>query len=422
MSRTQILIFSGLGIAMLVLVLVIFSVGRKPPAPQPATLEFWGIGDDESVWSEVLTKFKENFPHITVNYRRLDLAGYEETLLNRLAEGKGPDIFLLKNSWTTKHRDKIFPLPQSYLKFSPSDFKKLFVDGAYDDLVEEGGQILGLPLFLDTPVLFYNKDTFNSAGIALAPQTWEDTLNLSQKLTASAPSGDIIKSGLALGSTKNVEHWFEIINSLIFQQGDRIINPQTKNTMLGLASVKALTFFSSFASGSSANFSWTSRRQNSLDDFAEGQTAMVIGLSGDIRRIQAKNPHMNFGIAPFPQTADAKSAILYGTYFFPTVSKFTKNPGQAWQFIYFLTAQDGAKIYLEKTRRPAARRDLIAAGGPAGLETFYKQSLIARSWPIPDENATLRIFGDAVESIITRATTPEQATARIEEQLKLLLR
>ncbi len=431
MNRIKLVLFVALGIIIIVAVLIISGVGRKPLRPQPATLEFWGV-EDERFFNETINKFTAQNRHITVNYSSFSPETYEETLVNRLAAGKGPDIFLLKSSWITKHKDKISPLPQNSFNFFVNDFEKYFADLAFQDLVGPASeqarygagqeyQIFGLPLYLDTPALFYNKDIFNAAGIAETPRTWDEVTQTSRELTKKTPAGDITRSGFAFGAFGNIEHAFELLSTLIFQYGDPIIDRKTGAPALSKNSEEALNFYASFNEGGS-NFSWNDRLPNSLDMFAEGKAAMALGFPRDVRRVRAKNPNLFFGIAPFPQRKDARTPQVYGNYFFPTVYKFSKNPVQAWQFILFLAMGEGTKPYLEKSGHSPARRDLIQAGPQSpDLEIYIRQALIARGFPVPEEKAAGLLFKEAVESVVTKRLTPKEAINRLSAEMKLLL-
>lgn len=424
MLRNKLFIFIIIGVFVLGIILVVFGVlpGLKTQTPEKAALEFWSMQDDAEAWRDIIAEFQKQFPYFTVSYRRFDESSYEDLLINRLAEGKGPDIFVLKNSWVVKHQDKIFPLPQGVLKFSALDFQKTFADVAYSDLVSEKNEILGLPLFMDTPALFYNKDIFNSSGIAEPPRTWEETIAVSRKLTKKTQLGEISRPGLAFGTIANTEHFFEIINSLILQKGETIINKKTKEIELGPKTAEAFDFYQSFSDPSRPNFSWNARLPKSLDDFAQENSSMAFGFASDPKRLRAKNPHLNFGVSSFPQPEDARLKAVYADYFFPTVSKSSKNTEAAWQFVFFITSRDQAKKYLENTARPTARRDLVAGASPVPeLDAFWKQTLIANSWPVPDEKAAKRVFQDAMESVITKTATPDQAVGKLREQLRLLL-
>lgn len=422
MFRSQPLIFIGIGVLVIFVLLLFFGIGRRPPTPAQATLEFWGIQDDEEDWREVIADFQKKFPSFSVNYRRFEEGGYEDLLVNRLAEGRGPDIFVLKNSWIIKHKDKLYPLPQDILQFSSRDFQSVFVDAAADDLLEKGGEIIGLPIFVDTPVLFYNKDVFNSAGIALAPKTWEEVMAASRKLTQKTKLGEIQKPGFALGTITNTEHFFEIISSLILQKGETIISSKTGQIDMGVKTEEVIDFYASFSDPAKPNFSWTVRQPKSIDAFAEETVPMVLGMASDLERVRAKNPHLNFGVSAFPQPETAKIRVAYADYFFPAVSKSSLNKGAAWSFLLFASSRDEVQKYLKKTGRAPARRDLIVESSPASeLDVFAKQSLIAKSWPVPDEKASKRLLQEAVEAVLTKTMTSNQAVSRLREQLKLLL-
>ena len=410
------------GLLIVILILALVGVGRKEPELQPSALEMWGIEDDEIVWHQVIEEFRKEYPHISVSYRRFPSDSYEETLVNRLAEGKGPDIFMLRNSWLARHRDKIFPLPAQSNPLPASEFKRAFADEPATTLLGAKGELFGLPIFIDSLALFYNKDIFDRVGIAQPPRTWEETADLTQHLTQRSAAGDIIRSGLALGSGKNIDHAFEILSALILQRGEAIVKADGRSVELGRGAEEALAFYTSFADSGSKNFSWSSRLPKSLDAFAGGQTVMAIGFASDIARVNAKNPHLNFGVAPLPQPVGSQPSRTFAYYFFPAVSRLSKNPSPAWQFIFWVSGAQGAKAYQQASGRPPARRDLITAGGKTEADqVFFKQALASRSWPVPDEEAARRIFETALDSLASRAITPEQAISQISQQLSRLL-
>lgn len=423
-SRGKLIILIAVGIVVLAFILVLLGVlpGLKTQAPAAATLEFWGMKDDQQVWQDLIDEFQKTYPTISVNYKRLEEGSYENTLLNSLAEGKGPDIFMLKNSWVAKHKDKVYPLPQTALNFTTKDFNSTFVDGTVDDLILPDGNIVGLPLFVDTPVLLYNKDVFNTAGIALPPKTWDDVVKITQTLSRQSTSGDIINSGIALGAAKNINRYFEIISSLILQGGDPIINKQNQQIALEDNSQKVLDFYTSFADPRKDVYAWNASLPEAMDAFAQEKTDMIVVLAQDVPQVLAKNPHLNFGVMPFPQFQNSGTPVVYTSYFFPAVSKFSPNASAAWTFLSFAASNAGAQIYIKDTSRAPARRDLLAAGAPSdSLEVFYRQALIARSWEVPEEKGTKKIFQDAIEAVNSKLLDPQQAIGQIRDQLSSLL-
>ena len=422
MSRFPIIIFGTIGVLLVILLIAfIFGIGRKQTSLPPASLTIVGIENPE-IMRDVINNFHEKNQNVNVTYERIDPANYEQTLVNRMAEGQAPDIFFLKNTWVTKHKDKIYPLPQDLLAVSVSDIEHTFADGAFSDLITPSNQILGVPITFNIPVLLYNKDIFNNAGIAKEPKTWDDVVTTSRTLTQKTSAGDVGQSGIALGAYQNVDHAFEIISAMILQEGDPIINPSTNQAVLDIRAKSAVSFYTSFADPQNQNYSWDKRFDNSLDSFSEEKTAMVIAFSTDLTRIKAKNPHLNFGILPFPQKSDSARRIVYADYIFPTVSRTSPNPLSAWQFVLFLASKDSAKRFADGTGLAPARRDLISEKPASSLsQAFYRQALIARTWPVPNEPAVRNLFGNMISSILSKKSSPSEALDRMRDELGLLI-
>ena len=419
--KTYILIGAGLILIIFFMIFAGILPGIKPSSPPAVSLEFWGVEDDNAVWRDLIDGLKQDYPYISVTYRRFDRESYESTLINRLAEGTGPDVFFLKNSWVQEDKDKILPLPAKLFDYTARDFRNEFVDVASADMITDSGAILGFPLFVDTLALFYNKDIFNSSGVASPPTTWDELLLVSDKVTKRDEKGMVTRGGLALGNARNTENYFEIISILILQNGDSIVGSDGRSIVLEEKAKDAVEFYRTFANIVSPNFSGNLGSKSSLDALADGSVAMAIGFSQDLKRVRAKNPHISLGIAPLPQVASSP-AKNYGSYYFPVVSKLSKNPKAAWDFLFYMSSRGTAKKYLELTSRPASRRDLIQAGSPTDdLDVFYRQSLSAKSWPVPDEASTMRIFRDMIESSGFNETSVNQAVNRAREQLRLLL-
>lgn len=414
------LIILGVIILGVILSLLGFLPGKKTPAPPTVTLSLWGSQDTEDVWHKILEDFHTQYPSFTVTYKKINEDAFEDTLINALAEGKGPDIVLLPQSLIVKHHDKLFPLPQQQFNFDTRTFRNLFADAFVDDLIDKDNNIIGLPLFIDTPVLFYNKDILNAAGIAQPPATWDQVISRAQSLTTRSPAGDILTSGLAIGAGANVERSFEIVNSMILQNTPRLLQ-QNSGIVFDDNTQNAIKFYMSFTTPSTPNFFWTSHLPSSFTMFSQEQAAMTLGISQDIPAILAKNPHLNLGIAPFPQQTNSRFPVVYGEYFFPTVLKTSQNPGPAWQFVLYAGAGDGAKTYAQTSGRPAGRRDILSSRAPAPqLDVFYRQSLIARTWKTPDEKTTRRLFTEALDAIASGIAKPQEAVGKLGQQLQLL--
>lgn len=420
MNRKGIIIFIGIAVAVVIVALVILGPGRKAPAPLRANLIFWGM-EPETAWRSVIQNFREKNQNITIEYKQVETGHYEEELVNALASGTGPDIFMLHNSQIKTHANKIAPLPQQALGVSLVAYKNTFADIAITDLITKDNEIIGVPLSLDTLALFYNKDMFNAANIAIPPVTWEEVTSLSRILTKVAPNGDIILSGLAMGTGVNTDHSMEILSALMMQSGAPIVRRENRDVRIGTEGREAFTFYISFARARNPNYSWHTLMPGSLEAFARDRAAMTIGFLSDIPALRKTNPHLNLGVTPFPQPEDIRTPLTFGTYTFPTVSKQSRQQQAAWQFLLFAASNEDAKHFLDATGRAPMHRTLIAAGAPSTeLDVFWRQALIAKNWLIPDEAASRRLFAEAIDQVLTNATDISRALDRLAQQLQLL--
>lgn len=415
-------VLGGIIILAILIYLGILPGLRKDLGKGVIELEMWGFEDSEDAIKDLLVKYSEEIaPRIKIQYTQKDAKNYEQDLVNALAAGRGPDIFSLKNTWIEEHKDKLMPLPEEEIDFTARDFRRIFIDVIQDGLIM-GGKIAGLPLFADNLALFYNKDHFNAAGLANPPQNWDEATEFAKKLTKYSAGGDIERSGLAIGSYANVNRAFEIISALFLQSGDQIISRDSELIDLSAKnSGNAISFYTSFSNPKKNVYFWNSRMPNSLDAFAQNKASMVLGLAEDVETIKLKNPRLNFGIAPLPQIVNSDKKTTYASYIFKGVSKVSKNPLEAWKFLLYLSGAETSKNYIELTRRPPARRDLISSA-PNNLGVFYAQALYSQDWPVPEETAILEIFKDVIESIETGKTSVDFAVEQLSLQLGLLLR
>ena len=300
-SRTQSFIFIGIAVVIIISVLAfsgIFSGGGTTIPPISGTLEFWGFNGDENLWRDTITAFTEEHKGISVSYRELSEATFEERLVNALARGTGPDIFLIHNTWLPKHGDKLKPLPATIpgLKqplLTIQDYKTNFVDVAFNDFVFNN-QIYALPLYVDTLALFYNKDVLNSAGITRPPQDWEEFNSDVETITRLDGNGQIVQSAAAIGTARNINRSTDLLSALMIQTGVRMTDAD--NTAASFASwvnntpvgESALKYYTDFANPSVRTYTWNDVQHYSVDAFTEGKTAMMFNYSHQVGVLKNK--------------------------------------------------------------------------------------------------------------------------------------
>lgn len=412
-----------------IFVAVVF--GMKEPKPtQKINLEFWSVYDDEEYFSDLIGEYTRSYPNVTIKYVKKSFEDYEKDLVDAFAAGKGPDIWSMHNTWLPKHQDKISPLPQNYMTLK--EFKDNFVDVAYFDLVS-GDRIYGLPFYVDNLALYWNKDLFQTNGISGPPANWDDFVSNVKILTRKDNFGNIIRAGASLGTAYNINRSTDIVALLMLQTGTQMNDLGSKKASFDkfvsldgkpfFAGEEALRFYTDFADPQKEAYTWNSGMDYSIDTFYQGRSAMMINYSHHIDTIKNKAAYLNFGVAPIPQIKNNEIDVTYASYWVPTVSIGSRYPEWAWHFLQAITLKNNASKYLQKSNRPAARRDLVdEQKDDVHLGVFAKQALTARSWYQTDNVAIESMFADMIESVVLGQATIRQAVSKAVDQINVLYR
>ncbi|MBI2064042.1 MAG: extracellular solute-binding protein [Candidatus Yanofskybacteria bacterium] len=435
MSQTKLLIIggaAGLAVIILLMFLVLGSFGGG--VQEKITLQFWGTFDESSFYHDAIADFEKSNPNINVMYRQFNFEDYEKQLIDSFAAGTGPDVWLMHNTWLPKHYDKIQPLPQQLLAedkkplLTFKEFQEQFVDVAVEDLAA-GAQIYALPLYVDTLALYYNKDLLNSAGIVSPPSNWDEFNDAVKKLTVFDGRGNILRSGAAIGTAKNINRSTDILALLMLQSGVKMTN--TGNTAVAFSDpvggVKvgetALQYYTDFARQSNGQtYTWNDSQHYSVDAFIEGNVAMMFNYSHHVKTIRDKSARFNFAIASIPQISDTPIAVNYANYWAPTVSKQSKYSDAAWKFLVYLSSAKGATFYLNASGRPSARRDLIEQQKTdPDLGAFAVQALSAKSWYQIDNSAIETIFADMISDVNFGRASAGSALQAAENKVNVLM-
>lgn len=429
--------------------------------PYKLDLEIWGVFDNTESFTEIIKNYKEANKNITsITYRKFssDMEKYKSEVIEAMAENNPPDIFIISNTWLPAFKNKIEPAPAEF--FGESNFTGSFPDAAATDFIDRSeekinlGQkmIYAVPLTMDSLALYYNKDIFNAEGFVSPPQTWEEFSRYAKRMTRKDSFGNITQAGAAMGTSSevtngNINRAPDILMALMMQKGTNMTDESNKKAAFEQsvdggdgtrikAGEEALEFYTQFARSNSEFYSWNTLQHTSSEAFAEGNLAMMINYSWLYDTVRVKNSKLNFAVAQLPQFEKGKTANMANYYGF-AVAKNRGTDGslkayEAWQFLKFLTTKNNGKItiingksknrqdfpvkidpakkYLELTRKPAVRRDLIEEqkNDPI-LGPFAYGNLIAKSWRQSNPAEIEKIFSEMIRSVNFGDATIDEA-------------
>lgn len=408
----------GLKKKFLIILLVLVLVGgglllvkklRSPKSQdKEVTLTYWGLWEPEEIMSEAITDYQKSHPKVKITYIQQSAGkdkNYRERLQTTLAKGNGPDIFRFHNTWIPMLRNDLVPVPASVM--DANIYKKTFYEKAVKTLESSSGY-LGIPLMIDGLALFYNEEIFEARSDVRPPKTWDELITVADKLKVKDKDGRILTAGVALGSTKNVDHWSDILGLLLLQNDVAMNNP-TKDSQITTRASGVLTYFTNFYR--KYGF-WDESLPNSTNYFAAGKLAMYFGPSWRVFEIKALNPKLKFKVVPVPQVPP--DTVNWATFWVEGVSKKSPLQTEAWEFLKYLSTKEVMqKLYQTEVQsgrlfgEPSSRTDMADELKDAPyVATFIEQAPTAQGWYLSSNtfdnginDEIIKYYEDAINAV-----------------------
>ena len=392
---------------------VVRQILKATQKPQTVTLTYWGLWESESIIKPLIEEYQSAHPDVKINYIFQSPREYRERLQNALSQSKGPDIFRIHNTWVPMFKTDLSPIPSDV--YSASAFESAFYPVAKSDL-RLGPNYVAVPLEIDGLAMYVNDSLFSDAGLT-PPTSWEELrrtaidLSVCDSENGTCSSGDkILVSGVALGTADNVDHWPDILATLMLQ------NNVNLNSPAGRPAEEALQFYTIF---NRSDHLWDSTLPNSTQAFAGGKLAIYFAPSWRVFDIQSLNRQLKFSVHPLPQLpldpARGEKPITWATYWAEAVNAKSPYQKQSWDFLKFLTSSSS----LQKLYQTASLTRAFGEPYPRGdmadqLKTapyvgaYVSQAPSARSWYLASDtydgptgiNSLLsKYFADSINSV-----------------------
>lgn len=420
--RRVLIIIGILLLPLTPVVLVVTGVLKSKPQTLPkVALTVWGTEDDEKAVNALIANYRKARSYITVNYTKQRVEDYQQQLISAWAQGTGPDVFFVPSSWIGQMTQYAYSMPGNIgvpqIKVekgllgtttkvipitraapNPSTLDRTFLEAATVDVVRDG-QIWGLPLSMDTLVLYYNKDLLNNAKIFEPATTWTELKNQvsSDRLTVADDQGRLIQYGVGLGAADNVPYATDLLTLLMMQNGSAMVGSDHQAHLNDVDGLNALQYFLSFAQSRKTNYSWDPAGTNARDAFLQGKLAYFFGALADRATIQAST--VNWGVTSMLHISaagdnDGRKADVNGQptirfldaakYQVGMVSKSSALAGRgtyAWNFLESVTNSANVGTYIQLTNTmPAVRSLLTLRKDDPELGLYAKQLLTALTW------------------------------------------
>jgi len=312
----------------------------------------WGLPEEIQAEQELLKKFQEQNPDISVKIEYCSWSEYWNKLQAQMAAGSAPDVFLLNGGYANDYaaRGQLENL-EPRIKSDPS----IKLEDYYPQTVEifrfDNG-LWGLPRDCNTVAIYYNKTLFEKYGVEPPKPgwTWQDFLDKARKLTKDENNDgrpDIF--GFSAGYDSMEVHW----GYWIWQNGGSILNPERTKCLLDQPSaIEALEFYSGLVTKEKVAPDTAQSSTFGSNIFLTGRVAMSAEGSWMIKSFsEAKS--FKWAIAPLPQ-GKRRAAPVNGL----ANAMYSKSPHKdaAWRLMKFLASRPYQELLAKSgTSIPAMR-------------------------------------------------------------------
>mgnify|MGYP002402396026 CR=1 FL=1 len=309
------------------------------------TLQVWGDLGNQVVLEAPFRLINENFmklhPNIRVNYKFVQTP---ESLDFGLLSNELPDIFYVQGNKTTKMSELArngYLLPLDEYEFDLSRFP----DEAVQYGTVDGKLYSSLPAFLDTKLVYYNKDIFRKYDLS-PPRTWDEFLSL---LDALASRG---VTPISMPGTEYKERsWLSYVLMALFahDKSAALMNDVPGIRLTDPEFVQGLQTFRDFAEKGYFGSNYvTQDRVGWQLSFTNGNAAMIV--DGSWNNLLYENSGVNLGKFYVPDQDGLRIVpVSHNNWTTYSVSKNTKYPKQAVQYLKYLNSREVQQLMGEET-------------------------------------------------------------------------
>ncbi|HDQ16766.1 MAG TPA: carbohydrate ABC transporter substrate-binding protein [Candidatus Vogelbacteria bacterium] len=403
---------------------------RADTAKTTVPLTIWGVwpATDSNI-RNLISRFNSQYEgQVSLNYVQKNINTLENDFLNELARGSAPDIIFFPDDFIIKHRNKVTAIP--YQDLSIRQFRDTFLPAG--EIFMDGRGTFALPILVDPLVMYYNPDYYANVGLARPPSTWPEVVNTLEFLNEIDERRNVIRSGLAMGETVNINRFKEIFLTLLFQSGTEVISRSGNEYRVVLAeatgqayspALATLNFFLEFSDPRRVNYSWNRSLPMDREMFLSGRLANYFGLMSDLRILRSRNPNLNIDAVVIPQRDQSLNRITFGRVYGLAVPTASRNRATAiWTAKILAYNWPVENIVIASGLVPARRNLLVADPRDPLQDVFYRSALIIKTWPDPDILSSGAILQRIVNDVNTGRARPEGAISNATEELRGLIR
>lgn len=357
---------------------------RQTEATIDLTLSGWQSNPAESrLLEKVILQFEKKYPNINVKHEVIN-SQYMDVIRTRLIGDVAPDVFYLEafEAPTLMKYGVLEPL-NSYItpEYNLKDFEPSLLNA-----FKQNNQIYGIPKDFSTLALFYNQTAFNQAKIRRPPQTWDELIQVSKKLTIDHNKDRKIDQ-FGIGIAPELARQSFMVKAF----GGAL----TQNNQAAFATPESLKglqlVVNQYREGTAAQPSDVGANSNS-EAFGQGRIAMAIEGAWAIPYLKETFPNLKFAIAEMPTINNRKGTMAYTVGY--VMNRNSKHKQAAWKLIEYLTNEAGMKTWADQGFALPSRRSVL-------IDLGYDSNPLYAPLVAGSKYATIWQAGEILPTILT---------------------
>lgn len=291
------------------------------------------MGVEGEKLKDIVGMFKEENPDIDITVQAIPWGQAHEKLITAVAGGLPPDLCQLGTTWVPEFVTlKVLEPLDSYLQGSTSVSKDKYFKGSWETGTI-GENVFSIPWYVDTRLLFYRKDILNQFGFSNPPRTWDELMQVCQKLVQKDKNGDFTRTGLLLPQidTKTLLTFF-------WSNGGDVFSPDGKIIINSPENREAFDFYAGFfQKGLTPKVS--KGGMELYNNFKSGFLCMFFGGPWMLKDLDtyAKEITGKWDVAVLPRKKSGTSFVGGSNW---AIFKESRNKRAAWKFVEFMSRPD----------------------------------------------------------------------------------
>ena len=375
------------------------------------TILTWNLPEAKPLIDQWAHDFTATRPGVEIQWldkKGPDLPAFYQT---QLVAGTPPDVIDLQGGLGIEYAAQgaladLTPMlaqhPDVKARFNPD----YLANWVYDDMNTM------LPFYVSKTLLFYNRTLFDKAGLAGPPRSFDEILAQATKIGTGDNSGFL---------TLNFDwlYW-----PLFKMNGIELLSPDLKHATFDTQQTIDIVDRLAKATATPAidKISWTGRWVEPLGAFASGRVGMLHAHAPAYRNIKGQGPWVSeatLGVAEMPGNWSVPNSHGLG------ISKQSRNPELAWEFVSFITDRTQALAFARAFKVLTGFTDVdrtllteMATQDPLGAKVLDTQlqftDRMCGNWRLGNDSQVKDAFWPELQGALlgNRGAKPAMAEAR----------